>query len=180
MAAHHGTQGRTWLEFRSLSVNPLTATWKGNVEWAARTAGLEFAPLDAAPEPDRSPTRRLSQMRSILDSFSASVSDNKLGRQELRLLPKPLYRYSQPERGLLDGAIFAFVLTTNPEFLVVVEAQTIAGRPQWVYSPARFTGRQCELRINNQVVWPRGDLPSTQDPAAPFFQLRKLVPEDRE
>src|SRR4051794_22755855 len=25
MAAHHGTEGRTWLEFRSLSLSPLTA-----------------------------------------------------------------------------------------------------------------------------------------------------------
>jgi hypothetical protein len=34
MAAHHGTEGRTWLEFRSLSQSPLTATWQENVEWS--------------------------------------------------------------------------------------------------------------------------------------------------
>src|SRR6476660_1963696 len=68
MAAHHGSQGRTWLEFRSLSVSPLTARWQGNIEWASRTAGVEFSSLDAAPEPDRSPMKRLSQMRSMLDS----------------------------------------------------------------------------------------------------------------
>jgi len=58
----------------------------------------------------------------------------------------------------------------------VVEAQTINGKPQWMYSPARFTGRQCDLRVGNQQVWPRGELPSTRDSAAPFYQLRKLIP----
>jgi hypothetical protein len=117
-------------------------------------------------------------MRSLLEPFSASVSDNRLGRQELRLLAQPLYRYSQPERGILDGAIFAFVLSTNPEFLVVMEAQTIEGTARWMYSPARFTGRQCELRINDEQVWPHGELPMTRDPNAPFFQLRKLVEDE--
>src|SRR5438270_9821724 len=75
MAAHHGTQGRTWLEFRSLSLSPLTGKWKGSVEWAPRTTGVEFTPVEGAPEPDRSAAKRLAQMRSLLKSFSASVSD---------------------------------------------------------------------------------------------------------
>jgi hypothetical protein len=178
MAAHHGTQGHTWLEFRSLSLSPLTATWKDAVEWTSRTAGVEFQPIERAPQPDQSAARRLSQMRSMLEAFSASVSDNRLGRQELRLLAQPIYRYAQPERGIVDGGIFAFVLTTNPEFLVVVEAQTIEGKSRWMYSPARFTGRQCELRMNNQPVWPQDELPMTHDPTAAFFQMRKLVEEE--
>ncbi len=178
MAAHHGSQGLTWLEFRSLSLSSLTAVWKDEAEWTARTAGVEFQPIAGAPEPDRSAAKRLSQMRSMLEPFSASVSDNRLGRQELRLLAQPIYRYAQPERGIVDGGIFAFVLTTNPEFLVVVEAQTIDGKPRWMYSPARFTGRQCELRIGNQPVWPPGELEGTRDPKAAFFQMRKLVDEE--
>jgi hypothetical protein len=66
------------------------------------------------------------------------------------------------------------VLTTNPEFLVVVEAQSVDGKSRWVYSPERFTGRQCELQIQNQQVWPPGDQPTAHDLAAPFFQLRKF------
>jgi hypothetical protein len=47
-----------------------------------------------------------------------------------------------------------------------------------MYSPARFTGRQCELRMNNQPVWPQDELPMTHDPTAAFFQMRKLVEEE--
>jgi hypothetical protein len=177
MAVHPGTEGRKWIEFKSLSQDSLAAVRQGQTEWHPRTAGLDFAPVDGAPLPDQAAPKRLSQMRSLLRSFSASISDNKLGRQELRPLSQPIFRYSQPARGILDGGLFAFVLATNPELLLVVEAQLIDGKPQWMYSPARFTGRKSELRFNDQQVWPRGDLMSTKDPAAPFFQLRTLIPD---
>ena len=176
MAVHPGTEGRMWIEFKSLSQNSLTAVRQGQTEWHPRTAGLEFTPMDGAPLPDQTAAKRLSQMRSLLRSFSASISDNKLGRQELRSLSQPVFRYSQPDRGIVDGGLFAFVLTTNPELLLVVEAQIINGQPQWMYAPARFTGRKSELRFNDQLVWPLDDLMSTKDPAAPFFQLRALIP----
>jgi hypothetical protein len=178
MALHPGTQGNTWIEFKSLSLSPLTAVRQGHVEWRPRTPGVDFQPLKdvAAPEPtdDR---KRLTQMRSMLRPFTASVWDNVNGSQPLRLLPQPLFRYAQPERGILDGALFAFVLSTNPELLLVVEAQTIDDKPEWMYSIARFTGRRTELRFEDRPIWPMADLPSTKDAKAPFFQLRTLIAE---
>ena len=111
----------------------------------------------------------------MLRPFTASVWDNANGTQPLRLLPQPLLRYAQAERGILDGALFAFVLTTNPELLLVVEAQTIDDKPQWMYSIARFTGRQTELRFDDRPIWTTADLPSTRDSKPPFFQLRTLI-----
>jgi len=177
MAIHHGTEGHKWIEFKSLSRSPLAAVRQGHTEWNPTTPGVDFTPVERAPPPDEAAPKRLSQMRSLVRSFTASVSDNKIGRQELRLLSQPIFRYSQPDRGILDGGLFAFVLTTNPELLLVVEAQIIDNQPQWMYSPARFTGRNSELRYNNRQVWPQSDLMSTKDPAAPFFQLRALIPE---
>ena len=54
-----------------------------------------------------------------------------------RLLTVPVFRYSQPERGIVDGALFAFVRSTNPELLIVIEAQVVEGKERWIYSPAR-------------------------------------------
>jgi hypothetical protein len=175
MALHPGTQDHTWIEFKSLSVSPLTAIRQGLVEWSPRIAGVGFRPLEDAPAPDASESKRLTQMRAILRPFSASVWDNLNGSQPLRLLPQPLFRYSQPERGILDGALFAFVLSTNPEMLLVIEAQSADEKPQWMYSIARFTGRKSELRYRDLQIWPSSDLPSTKDPTAPFFQLRSLI-----
>jgi hypothetical protein len=177
MALHPGTHGHTWIEFKSLSLSPLTAARQGRVEWTPRTAGVDFRPLENAAAPEATDGKRLTQMRSLLRPFTASVWDNANGSQPLRLLPQPLFRYAQPERGILDGALFAFVLSTNPELLVVVEAQTIDGKQQWMYSIGRFTGRQTELRFQDREIWTTADLSSTKDPNATFFQLRTLVAE---
>jgi len=175
MALHPGTQGRTWIEFKSLSLSPLTAERQGRVEWTPRSAGVDFRPLENAAAPEATEGKRLTQMRSMLRPFTASVQDNVNGSQPLRLLPQPLVRYAQPERGVLDGALFAFVLSTNPELLLVVEAQTMDDKQQWMYSIARFTGRQTELRFGDQQIWTTADLPSTKDPKGSFFQLRALI-----
>jgi hypothetical protein len=175
MGLHPGTQGHTWIEFKSLSQSPLTAVRNGRTEWRPRTPGVEFQPLPGTPAPDETEAKRLTQMRSLLRSFTASVQGPHIGRQQLRLLPQPLFRYAQPERGVLDGGLFAFVLSTNPELLLVVEVQVIEGKPQWVYSIARFTGRETELRLNDQPIWPSAELPSTRDSKEPFFQQRVLI-----
>lgn len=39
---------------------------------------------------------------------------------ECRLLPQPLYRFDAPEQGILDGAIFAFVVANDPDLLLTV------------------------------------------------------------
>jgi len=175
MALHPGTQGHTWIEFKSLSRQSLTAVRQGRTEWRPRTPGVEFQELENAATPDASDGKRLTQMRALLRPFSASVWDNVNGTQPLRLLPQPLVRYSQPERGIVDGALFAFVLSTNPELLLMVEAQTIEGQPQWMYSVGRFTGRKAELRYSDRQVWPLVELPSARDPKEPFFQLRAII-----
>lgn len=178
MALHPGTKGHTWIEFKSLSASPLSAVRHGHTEWRPRNAGVEFKPFADAPTPESTTTKRLAQMRSLLRPFTASVMDNAKGRQELRLLTQPLYRYSQPDSGILDGGVFAFVLSTNPELLVVLEAQTPNNKPQWVYSIARFSGRETELRLQDRPIWPASDLPSTKDPSASFFQLRSLIADE--
>jgi len=177
MALHPGTQGHTWIEFKSLSRSTLAAARQGRVEWRPRAAGVDYLPLEHAAVPEATEGKRLTQMRALLRPFTASVWDNANGSQPLRLLPQPLIRYAQPELGILDGALFAFVLSTNPELLLVVEAQTIDGKPQWMYSIARFTGRQTELRFEDRQIWKTADLPSTKDPSMPFFQLRTLIAE---
>ena len=109
-------------------------------------------------------------MRSMVEPFSASIFDLVNGKQELRLLSQPVFRYAQPDRGIVDGAVFVFVRATNPELLIVLEAQQASGKSQWVYSPARFSGRECELRMHDKSVWSRPPLKRPKDPAAPYFQ----------
>ena len=170
MALHHGSLDRTWIEYLSLSLGPLNATGTGQPDWRPRASDVSFKPLDGAPHPEDGAAERLTQMRSMLRPFSASVFDNQGGRQELRLLSRPIFRYAQTDRGIIDGALFAFVRATNPELLILVEAQIVDGQPRWLYSPARFTGRACELRFNDQPIWSHDVLGRPKDPAARYFQ----------
>jgi hypothetical protein len=170
MALHHGSRDRTWIEYQSLSLSPLDAVGTNQPDWRPREPGVAFRPLEDAPRPENGAPDRLAQMRSMLRPFSASVSDNQGGRQELRLLSRPIFRYAQTDRGIIDGALFAFVRATNPELLILVEAQIVDGQPQWHYSPARFTGRACELRFKDQPIWSHDVLPRPKDPTATYFQ----------
>ena len=43
-------------------------------------------------------------------------------KTELRLAPRPLFEYSSPTAGVIDGAIFSFVVATDPEVLLLIEA----------------------------------------------------------
>jgi hypothetical protein len=170
MALHPGSKDRTWIEFQSLSLSPLYAASTEQPDWSPRNAGIVFKPMVGATQPEDGAPERLSQMRKMLRAFSASVSDDKNGRQELRLLSQPVFRYSQVDRGIIDGGIFAFVRATNPELLIVVEAQVIDGAARWCYSPARFTGRACELRLNDEPIWSHEVLTRPKDPSASYFQ----------
>lgn len=116
--------------------------------------GLTFTAFDKSPSPSNTARVRSAQMRRLARQFSASVNDDKFGRQQLRLLSKPLYSYGKAGSQVLDGAIFAFAKGTNPEVLVLIEAVPKAnGDYMWRYAPARMSGRECELKQKDQVVW---------------------------
>jgi hypothetical protein len=170
-AVHNSNTGRLWLEFLSLSPTPLTALRQEQAVWYSKKSGMEFQPVKDAPVPDEDAPKRLSQMRRIVQSFSATVSDRDIANQELRLLSKPIVRYSKAEQGIIDGAVFVFARSTNPEMLLLLEARELEGKRQWMYSPARFTGRGAELRYENKPIWSHEQVEGARDPMNPFFQI---------
>ena len=169
-AIHNSNTGMLWCELLSLSQNPLNASRMGQPQWYPKKSGVAFQPVKDAPIPDTGAPQRLTQMREMLRSFSASVADRDSARQELRLLSKPAFRYSQPDRGIVDGAIFVFARSTNPEMLLVLEARDIDGKRRWLFSPARFTGRQAEMRYKDQPIFTHEAFAGLRNPSEPFFQ----------
>ena len=97
-------------------------------------------------------------------------------REELRLLPKPIYRYDlaavkdiHPD--LVDGAMFAFVQGTDPEAVLMVEAVRRGDRTLWQYAFARATGWPVEAKLGPSVVWRSPNLPTWNNPKLPGFVL---------
>ena len=68
-------------------------------------------------------------MRDLAKEFTARQTDRKDIDRDLRLLAQPIYRYEKTEGDLIDGGLFAFVLGTDPEAFLMIEARRIDGTP---------------------------------------------------
>lgn len=138
----------------SLSSERVEVRWDESRLFRTSKSGLTFKELPDAPESASTERGRTLQMKQITRRFSATFTfaDEK---EEMRLLPTPLYRYSQPDIGIIDGAVFGFVSTgTNPNaFLVVELPQTASGKLVWQYGAARLTIAAVSIRLDDKPVW---------------------------
>jgi len=148
-------------EFHSLSTGPLTSSRpqiigrRGVVpQWTPRDPGIQWKPLPDAPDPADSDAQRLIQMRGLAREFEASSISRQDGKeQKLRLLPQPIYRYKSASSKVIEGGLFAFVMGTDPELLLMIEARPVNGVPRWHFAAARFTGIPLRLHQQGEVVW---------------------------
>jgi hypothetical protein len=167
-------------EFQSLSAGPFDARAEGEYAqrwtWEPSRAGLTFVRADRIGPPADSANARLRQMKAIADRFTAAVDRNGTfaNREQLRLLTTPIYRYSATAQGILDGALFAFVQGTNPEVLMLIEADATAPAAKtWRYGFARMSCYFLRVHQGGQLVWKadREPVPTTDRGSPYFFRL---------
>jgi hypothetical protein len=158
-------------EFQSLATTGLTATRNGQQVWAPRTAGITLAPIPGAPKPASTPAERLRQMRALAHEFHAFF-DVPGDRSELRLLSRPLYRYEVNRPDLKDGALFAFVVATDPEVLLVIEARPAGGASVWHYGLARMSMVNMRAQHKDRHVWSVDWVNDLAAPNKPYVTLR--------
>ncbi len=128
--------GKPMYECISLANGTLTAD-ADELKWRPKAAGISLIPFPDAPPPAKTAPRRMAQMKDLLGKLSAYEVGKTGSRYELRLMPRQLYRYQDPDKGLQDGAIFAFAFGTNPELLAVIEARGEQGKSRWQVAFAR-------------------------------------------
>jgi hypothetical protein len=159
------------------------STDNATVVWSPSTAGLEFKTVPDAPAPADTPTARLRQMKAIAERFKGTMTgwkgDNS-DREELRLLLRPLYRYElkeakEPTPNLQDGALFAFVMGTDPEIVLILEAVGPANEFVWQYAFARATSGGLEAKLDGAVVWTADKFPANRVPTNPQVTLRRPI-----
>jgi hypothetical protein len=153
-------EGNLCHEFVSLSgTAKLVAREAGRVIWSPETPGVEYKEIPGAPAPASTSAARLRQMKLLADRFKVTMTGwkaDKSDREELRLLPKPLYR-AEPsgvrtaEPARIDGEVFAFVQGTDPEAVLLLEAVRQNGRSRWQYAFARATSGGLEARLDGAV-----------------------------
>jgi hypothetical protein len=140
------------LEFVSLSTGLVEAN-DGELRWRPQKAGVEFHEIPGAPAPADDEPKRLRQIKDLVRRISArEFYANQ--HYALRLLPTPIDRYSDPESGVLDGAIFIYAHGTNPEVLLQIEARrSESGTPVWSYAAAPLSRAEATLNISGKDVW---------------------------
>ena len=147
--------GVVWLETASLSPQALRCLRKGSDYWAPRAASPTEERIADFPPPAETARARLVQMRRLCEQFAVRTEPMREQPTEMRLMPQPVYRYEDAAAGIVDGGLFAFVETTDPEVLLLIEATAARGADaaSWRYTFAKMTSRPIVARRGDKIVW---------------------------
>lgn len=173
-AAQFVVRGDTWIhEFQSLALEPFRVEWHGGPVWSPNRPGVEFQKLDDVPAPARGRSGRLRQMESLAESFRPTVESPSLrkSQNELRLLAKPGYRYSDDPSRTVDGTLWLFAHGRTPKVLLLLEAHRAEdARLQWRYALAGLTSYSASVTRGGKRIWEvaRREAP-TRDPTATYL-----------
>jgi len=184
LSLHSGDGGALgWLyESNSLSSHPVEAVLSPGMSWSTRKRGLEFQLLPDAPAPATKEAGRTRQFREISGRFSGFESFRKdaaakLERYELRLVPRPIYRYSDAGQGLIDGALFLLTYGTNPEVVLAIELVREGEEPPaWKFAFTRISFAELHIQLDDKEIWTQPHLQGTKLSDDFFLFFRPLKP----
>ena len=147
-------------EVQSLSAQPLVGMLGSEEVWRSSRPGVEYKRVPGAPPPADTAVARLIQMRTISGAFSTEQTDrDDSSKRQMRLLTQPVVRYASKPQDVIDGAMFAFVHGTDPEVLLMLEAQETNSGPAWQYALARMNSTAFKVTYKDQEVWAVDVLP---------------------
>jgi hypothetical protein len=152
---HHPSSPKYFYALFSLSDGLIEVRWPGEVGWSSAKPGIEVRSLPGGPKPAAAEAGRLLQMKETSRRFTATMSGGPGGPEEMRLLPRPLYRYADPDSGIQDGAIFALsAYGTHPGCLILIELDGAdVPHASWKYGPVRMTDGGLSVRLDGNEVW---------------------------
>ncbi len=143
-------------ELHSLTPQPFIADWKGR-RWDSPADAIRYQPLAAEEAPAETAERRLLQMKKLARRFTATSHGRDDRDWELRLLPRPLYRYeldpADRKAEMLDGVLFGIVQGTDLEIVLVMEAVRSAKANSWRWAAARMSDLPLSLKLDGKEVW---------------------------
>jgi hypothetical protein len=140
-------------EFHALAERPVRTRYGEREVWSPADAGVAFSAVSDAPAPAGSANQRLLQMKRLARDFTATKHSRDGGRQEMRLLPQPIYRYAATKQDVLDGAIFVLVEGTDPEVFLLLEARGTPDKAAWMFAAARMNSTGFEVHYRDKPAW---------------------------
>ncbi len=153
-------------EFQSLTTGNIVATRAGQKNWQTSSPGVTWKQVPDAPPPGRTAAQRLVQMRGLAKRFELEMTEKDDSKTRLRLLSQPLLRYDSPASDVIDGGLFAFAKATDPEALLLIEAQNQSGETRWHYAIARSNFLAMRAQYNGSEIWDVPQLSTTESYSA--------------
>jgi hypothetical protein len=149
-----GPNDLAYQECTAFSSGPLECRLAGAAVWSPKGGGLVAQRLDG-PAPASSKVQRLTQMRALAARFAVTGYDWNMNEpRELRLLTQPLYRFESEKHNIIDGTLYAFVVTNDPEMFVLIEATTEHDPDaQWQFTLARMSSLPQKVRLDDKEIW---------------------------
>jgi hypothetical protein len=159
--------------------------------WSPAERYSRFVALGDGPKPSENPALRFAQIKKvaarfeIIDGFRGT--NNKVEPQQLRMLARPTYRYGKPEGPIIDGAVFTFVVATDPEACLLVEIHRNVDATTWQYAVVPMTIYSLDAKLDGTTVWKKPEASVFGNPTAPHYissyrgdpgeaSIRALVP----
>ena len=179
MELYRGADSRSWVHvIHSLSADAIDADFgKPFPHWTPAREGIQWKELSAAPEPAERPTARARQIKELAQRFTAhEFWDPNNSRYELRLLVQPVHKYSAPDSGLLDGALFLLCHGTNPEVALLLEVVQEAGTAKYRYALARLGHAELHVAFDEREVWRQERVAKTSPQDAYWLLFRGVNP----
>jgi len=137
----------------SLADVELEAKFNDKIAWTPDKPGIEWKSFPEAPAVAAAQKERLRQMRQLASLFQVNLFESREKSTELRRLERPLFEYSAPKAGVTDGAIFSYVVATDPEAILLVEAFNEKGKTGFRYAFARFHFWRLIAMLGDKTVW---------------------------
>jgi hypothetical protein len=136
--------------------------------WRSRTPGYELHDFPGAPAPADEPRQRLRRMKEMSERFSVTLfHPSGKDQEELKRLIQPLWRYSDADEGLVDGALFGI---GQSQALCAIELHRgTAAEKKWRYGIVGMSAWALSVRLDGKEVWKK---PSTPDPANDNWAFR--------
>jgi hypothetical protein len=92
--------------------------------------------------------KELARGFKATEDFRVRAGDKDTTQYELRVLSSPAYRYAE-KTAVEDGAVFAFVHGTDPEVVLLLEADD----GKWQFACAPLTCWAIQMKYDDKQVW---------------------------
>ena len=152
-----GVQGKPkipkWVHcFTSLSTDIVKCDWPDK-SFEAKTPGVEYVPISKAPVPATTGNQRKLQIRQLSRRFSAEARRNKSTVTAMRVMPRPIFEFSDSSE-MPIGAVFGLEANgTNPDMMLIIAADADAdGTLVWKFGINRMTDTGAIIKLDETEV----------------------------